>query len=276
MEKDTHLFNYRFMAEIYDKMISESGQISWHKNRKPFILNLAKLYGKNGILNLGCGTGKLSLFLAKNGYKVVGIDLSEPMLQVAQNKMGQLSAEFANNVEFIQGNMVNFSYSQEFSLVTISGGVFCHLMTQEEQIQCFKSIYKHLKEDGILCMDTIWPMMELMVEYKNSEPKRRIFRSSFHLDNGNRIDRYDELNYILESQKLIGKHICYEYNTDGKIIAEHEFPMHLRFTFPSEMRLLFELCGFVIISENSNYTQDPIKYPTRITWVVKKKNKKRS
>jgi hypothetical protein len=72
------------------------------------------------------------------------------------------------------------------------------------------------------------------------------------------------------NQHLLGHEIFYVYDRDGKIQEEHKLPMNLRLTFPSEIRLLFQLCGFKIISESADYSENPIEYPKRIVWVVKK------
>lgn len=273
MDEDPHLFNHQFAAEIYDRMI-ERNYPSFSKPRNQFILDLIKKHQCHKILNLGCGTGNLAIFLGKEGYEVIGLDLSDHMLDIAKSKISNISNDIADRVKFVQGDIINFSLSQKFSLITISGGVFCHLLSQKDQIQCLNLTYKHLDVGGILCMDTIWPKMKKMVDNSDPNQKKRYFNKCFHFGpNNHRLDGYEDLFIDLANQHLLGRQIYYEYNADGKILNEYNLPMNIRLTFPSEMRLLFKLCGFKILNENNGYSSDPIEYGKRIVWSVQKHDK---
>ena len=152
MSEDSHFYNHEFAAKIYDLSLKNM-KAEWFLHRNQFILSLSNQFGKK-ILNLGCGTGELSLFLARHGCKTVGVDLSEYMLEVALKKLEKETKEVQNQLKFEQGDMVSFTFPEKFHIVTISGAVFTHLMSQEEQIECFKTIHRHLDEGGILCLDT--------------------------------------------------------------------------------------------------------------------------
>ena len=74
----------------------------------PFYLKYAKK--QNGkILELGCGTGRVSIELAKNGYFVTGLDLSESMLEIYKNKLNNLSKNIIEKINLINGNMAEFN-----------------------------------------------------------------------------------------------------------------------------------------------------------------------
>lgn len=82
--------SYDVLAEFYDRFNSEIDYPGWAKDISDF-LKASNIPEKASILDIACGTGKMTLELAKKGYSVTGVDLSEEMLSVAQNAMAELS-----------------------------------------------------------------------------------------------------------------------------------------------------------------------------------------
>src|SRR4051794_38434863 len=75
-----------------------------------FFLNLFPLSRGAAILDVGCGTGRHSVELAKRGFKVTGLDLSEGMLKVARRRAEEAGVE----VEFVQRDATDFSFDRSF------------------------------------------------------------------------------------------------------------------------------------------------------------------
>ena len=83
-------------ASVYDKMMSYADYDSWYKFIKT-IIDENGIKGKD-VLDLGCGTGEMSIRLKKAGYSVLGIDISPEMLSIAADKAKEkkLEIHFAN------------------------------------------------------------------------------------------------------------------------------------------------------------------------------------
>src|SRR4051794_32530381 len=97
------------------------------------------------VLDLACGTGELSILLAKSGFNVTGVDLSEDMLMVARDK--SLRAEVS--IDLYEQNMLTLEGLGSYDFVTIFCDSLNYLATPVEVLQTFKNIYEHLNNDGL-------------------------------------------------------------------------------------------------------------------------------
>lgn len=129
------------IAQLYDASVPDwPGEID-------FYLRLAEpVQACDGsVLEIACGTGRVALRLAQQGLRVVGIDLSLEMLQVARRK----SSERAHP-HWIQADMRAFELSEQFELVIIPGHSFQFMLTPADQMACLSCLQRHLKPGGRL------------------------------------------------------------------------------------------------------------------------------
>ncbi|MBM2815264.1 MAG: Methyltransferase type 11 [Ignavibacteria bacterium] len=116
------------------------------------------------ILDIGCGTGRHSIELAKRGYKITGIDLSESLLIRAKQK----AEEFDVQVEFIQYDARNLPFSSEFDLaIMICEGAFPLMETDEMNYLIMQNAAKSLKENGKLIFTTLNGLFPLFHSVKD-------------------------------------------------------------------------------------------------------------
>lgn len=104
------------------------------------------------ILDVGCGTGRHAIELAKRGYQVTGIDLSASQLNRAREK-----AKLENvDVEFIQADARNLTFKNEFDLcIMLCGGAFPLMESDEMNFKILKNISRALKKKGKLIFTTM-------------------------------------------------------------------------------------------------------------------------
>ena len=117
-EYDTH-------AELYDELyLGLPGE-------KEFYASEALKF-PSPILEIGCGTGRITIPVAQVGCDITGIDNSEGLLQVAENKVKNLKA-LAGNIKFVNADMRDFSFDKKFNLTIIPYRAFLHMHTVEDQ-----------------------------------------------------------------------------------------------------------------------------------------------
>ncbi|MFQ6087254.1 MAG: class I SAM-dependent methyltransferase [Candidatus Bathyarchaeia archaeon] len=77
------------------------------------------------MLECGCGTGRVTISLARIGVNIVGIDTSEKMLAIARKKLGREHPEVQQRIKFLKADMRNFQLEERFALSIIPFSTFC-------------------------------------------------------------------------------------------------------------------------------------------------------
>lgn len=153
-------------AETYDKEVftqGTTGEVDFIEKEINF--DKSKL-----ILDIGCGTGRHSIELAKRGYKVTGVDLSENQLNRAKQK-----AETAGvKIDFLQADACNLKYNSEFDVaLSICEGGFPLMETDDKNFSILQSASRSLKENGKLILTTLnglFPLYHQVKDFINENP----------------------------------------------------------------------------------------------------------
>ncbi|MGN6671621.1 MAG: class I SAM-dependent DNA methyltransferase [Candidatus Nucleicultricaceae bacterium] len=144
---------------------------------------------KGSVLDLACGTGRLTIALAKTGRTTFGIDENSLMIERAKMKSQGLS------IDYRQQDMRSFNMGQTFDLITLAGNSFQALLTRGDQDQLFENVYAHLKPDGLFIFNTRNPTPETERSIKNFE-----FWHEFMDPNGTPVQVFGKQRYDSKSQ----------------------------------------------------------------------------
>ncbi|GFH43376.1 SAM-dependent methyltransferase [Lactococcus hodotermopsidis] len=139
--------NYQEFARVYDSIMDDTLYKAWHD------FSLRHLPAKvHDILELACGTGKLSVQFARDGYAVTGLDLSEDMLAIAYNRALD---ELAENIGigFIEGDMRDLSDVGTYDAVTCYSDSICYMPDRAAVQQVFDGVFNSLNAGGTFIFD---------------------------------------------------------------------------------------------------------------------------
>jgi len=136
--------NYGPASKYYD-LFGQKEDIGFYKC-------LALEHGEKA-LELGVGTGRVAVELAKSGVTVWGIDNSKYMIAAAREKVRKESATVQKRIKLILGDMRDFQLKQKFPFTYLASSTFEHLLTTEDQARCLKSIHHVLEAKGTLAFD---------------------------------------------------------------------------------------------------------------------------
>ncbi|QFF99500.1 class I SAM-dependent methyltransferase [Psychrobacillus glaciei] len=136
---------YDRFAFIYDRLMSD---IPYAKYAE-WVQKEAPPSAGTKLVDIGCGTGVLSVQFAKAGYEVLGVDLSEAMLTIAQNR----TVENNTSISFICQSMVELDGVEEMDVAVIAIDSLNYLNTLEEVEQTFHHIFRSLVKGGQLFFD---------------------------------------------------------------------------------------------------------------------------
>ena len=123
---------------------------------RDFYLDLANEYG-GPVLEFGCGTGRITLPLARQGVDVTGLDASHSMLEVLRAKIAKEHESVRRRTRVIEGDFRTHYLGDQFSLVVIPFRPMQHMYTPEDQLAALQNARKHLADDGVLAFDVFNP-----------------------------------------------------------------------------------------------------------------------
>lgn len=105
------------------------------------------------ILELGCGTGAHAEHLVRMGYSVHGIDMSDTMLERAQERSARLPADFRDRLDFSRGNVRDVRKAQAYDIVVSLFHVMSYQETNAEVEAVFRTAAAHLHSGGLFLFD---------------------------------------------------------------------------------------------------------------------------
>jgi SAM-dependent methyltransferase len=252
---------YASIADLYD-------HVTIYRNRADvgFFVAAAKQAG-SPVLELGCGTGRVLLPVARAEVDIVGLDASPSMLDICRRNVEQEPLGVRSHVELVEGDMRRFDLGTTFTLITIPFRPFQHLVTVEEQLSCLESIHRHLRPGGRLILDLFNPSLEALVQPEGVESPPE---SEFITPDGRRVvrrfritarDRANQVNHV----ELIYDITRLDGSTERLV---HAFAMRYLFRFEAEH--LLARAGFVIERLYAGYDGSPFgsSYPGELIFVA--------
>jgi SAM-dependent methyltransferase len=240
-----------FIADYYDESPVVRGRIQ----DVIFYRDAVREYG-DPVLELGCGTGRITMALAEAGKRVTGLVLSERMLERAVQKRGALPVEVRERLHLVQGDMTQFVLGEKFRLVIIPFRPFQHLLEIEQQMDCLECVRKHLAPGGRLILDVFQTDAErmhdpvhmretLITEYKTADGRQ--VRISERLAAFHRAEQRNDVEMIFSIKHKDGK--------QERLV----FAWTLRYFFRYEVEHLLVRCGFRVKAEYGNFDRTPLE-----------------
>lgn len=202
-----------------------------------YVDSLIKRYAKNkkrSILDVGCGTGIHALLFRRKGYRVVGIDKSTEMVNIAKSSVTE-----NDNIEFYTRDSTGFNLDRKFDIVVSLFHVISYHTTNEAFYRCFGNIYKHLNKGGVFIFD-FWYGPAVLTQKPQVKVKKfwgrdtKITRTAIPRININ--ENTVDINY-----EIIIK------NKGSEILEKIEEKHKMRYFFLPELNFMLGQVGFKVI-----------------------------
>ncbi|MBO9129573.1 class I SAM-dependent methyltransferase [Bacillus sp. 165] len=139
--------SYEQFAFLYDELMSDVPYEKWVDFVEQQLQKQQVRAHK--ILDLACGTGNITLPLAKKGYTITGADLSEDMLAVAQQK----ATGEGLSIPFYQQDMTELELPERFDCITIFCDSLNYVLEEQGVQRTFQRVYEHLNTGGLFLFD---------------------------------------------------------------------------------------------------------------------------
>jgi SAM-dependent methyltransferase len=256
---------YQFIAELYDHVVP-------YRERRDVDFFVAAARESGGpVLEVGCGTGRILIPIARAGVDIVGLDLSSSMLAVCRRRLGDESEVVQSKAELVQTDMRGFDLNRRFALVTIPFRPFQHLLTVGDQLSCLHSIHRHLIDGGTLILDLFNPSFDYLAnrpvgEEFGAEPE-------FSMADGRRVIRrhrtvaQDRFNQINDVEILYD--VTHPDGREERLVQA----VRMRYLFRFESEHLLARAGFAVEHLYADYDKSAYgsMYPGELIFVARKR-----
>jgi len=216
-------------AMYFDKIYSD-------KNYKKECDFIQKILSKNKMkrkemLDLGCGTGTHALILAKNGFKITGVDISKTAIELAKKKFKKNKID----AKFLKGDMTTINLKKKFDICISMFSSLCYLTDIPNFTKALKNIHNHLKKDGILIFD-FWNGNVVV----NEKPSIKIKKI---LNNNEKIIRTATPELNIKNQTCSIKYHCI-IKKKSKVLDEFTETHTMRYHFIDDLQQYMRNVGF--------------------------------
>ena len=207
-----------------------------------FYVQQAQQFGPP-VLELACGTGRITLPIAQQGLEIAGIDKSESMLARAKEKTAG-----HDPVTWHLGDIRAFDFGRKFKMIFLPFNSIAHLHDFQSIRACFEAVKKHLDAEGRFIVDFFNPELafltrddeqpRLVSEYPDPDSKNTVV-----LTETNRYDKATQIN-----------HITWHYKIGDRAFTA---ALDMRIFYPQELEALLLYNGFNIENKYGDFDKSP-------------------
>jgi SAM-dependent methyltransferase len=197
----------------------------------PTVDRLVALAGGGRVLELAIGTGRVAVPLVERGVPVTGIELSAPMVARLRDKADEAA------IPVVMGDMATTTAPGEYALVYLVFNTISNLLTQDEQVACFRNAARHLEPGGRF-------VIELWVPDLRRLPPDRAATVEVSEPGYLLVDTYDVLR-----QHVVSHHVRFEESRQASVGRSPH-----RYVWPAELDLMGRLAGFELESRHADWS----------------------
>lgn len=208
------------------------------------------------VLELGCGTGRVLIAMARAGAQVTGLDASAAMLARCRARIAAEDPGVQARVEVHQADARTFSLAHRFALVVAPFRIFQHLTRIDDQLACLAAISRQLAPGGRLIFDVFNPSFAHLVKDRTMEvedtppqamPDGRIIRRAYRVPRVRWVDQVSETEIIY-----------YVAPRAGEPEQRHVQAFEMRWYLRAELEHLLARAGFRIDAIRGDFDGAPL------------------
>lgn len=223
-------------AHIYDGLNTFLSDLQFYKKWLPTNTDAR-------ILELCCGTGRLTIPIVQEGYNICGVDYTPSMLEQAKVK----AAGAGLSIDFIEADIRTLDLQEQFDFIFIPFNSIHHLYRNEDLFRALESVKKHLKDGGLFLLDCFNPNIQYIVE--NEKEQSTI--AEYTTGDGRNVLINQTMRYERATQI---NRIEWHYSINGKFHSIQNLDMRL--FFPQELDSYLKQAGFNILHKFGGFEEE--------------------
>ena len=245
-----------YRPELYDIVTPASfqGDAEWYR---------AKARDSGGpVLELGAGTGRIALGIARDCVHVHALDADPAMLDKLRQNLEKEPGEVKERVQVTVGDMRRFTLGEQFPLIIAPFRAFLHNLTEEDQLACLIRVREHLRPGGCFAFNVFHPSLEYMAHHTGALSGTWRRTATFALADGGCVVRSESTRFDTPRQVLDSQHRFEEYGPDGVLIRTSVHQLHLAYLYPPDLRRLLNCAGFNSVQIAGGFDGRPFERDT--------------
>jgi SAM-dependent methyltransferase len=245
-----------YKPELYDIVTPASfhGDVDWYRRK-------ARECG-GPVLELGAGTGRITLAIAQDGVPVHALDADPAMLDKLRQKLANQPPEVRERVVVMVGDMRMFTLPERFALIIAPFRAFLHNLTEHDQLACLQRVRDHLRPGGRFAFNVFHPSLEIMAHHTGALAGIWRWVGTFPRADGGCIVRSESNRYDTVRQLVDSQHRFEEYEPDGTLARTSLHRLRLAYVYPPDLRRLLKEAGFQSIQIAGGFDGRPFEKDT--------------
>lgn len=242
-----------YNADVYEVMHPGSlqGDVEWYRQ---------KATASGGpVLELGAGTGRITIPVAEAGIRVTALDLDEGMLAKLRDKVAAQPDDVRARISVLQGDMRSFALDEIFALVIIPFRAFLHNLTVDDRLAALKRAHDHLQPGGELAFNVFHPSLEYMSAHAGRQAGTWRWIGTKDLPEGGFVIFSDASRYYTAQQRLRSLIRTEEFSAGGRLVRTHMMRLELAYLYPGDITQLLDRSGFDLIRISGDFTGRPFE-----------------
>lgn len=238
-------------SELYDIIAPQTflGDVEWYRD---------KAVASGGpVLELGAGTGRVTIPIAAAGVPIHALDVDDGMLKRLRSHLEQQEPSTRKRVTPVKASMGDFTLDARFALVIIPFRAFLHNVTERDQLACLGCVRRHLQPGGRLAFNVFHPSLEFMAQHAG--PLAGVWRwtDTRDLPDGRQLvvseaNRYDTVRQIVYS-----RHRYEIYSAKGELERTFLNTLDLAYLYRGDVLRLLEAAGFIDVQITGGFDGRP-------------------
>ncbi len=224
---------------------SARGDVEWY---------LQKAVESGGpVLELGAGTGRVTVPIAHAGVHVTALDLDARMLEKLRAKIAGLPDDVRRRVAIHHADMREFALSEKFALVAIPFRAFLHNLTFADQLATLKCAHRHLRAAGELAFNVFHPSLEFMAARAGPLTGTWRWTGTRELPEGRFVTYSESSRYDTVQQRAHSMIRSEEFDADGALRRTQMMRLELAYLYPADIKRLLEQAGFHLVRISGDF-----------------------
>jgi SAM-dependent methyltransferase len=227
-----------YQPDLYDVVTAPTlqGDVEWYCDK-------ARLSG-GPVLELGAGTGRVTLPMAATGVSVHALDADGGMLAVLRSKVAAQPPDVQTRVTVVHGDMRTFDLAERFALIACPFRAFLHNLTEADQLACLSQVRQHLRPTGRFAFNVFHPSLTFMAQHTGALAGAWRWRGTHDRPAGGWVVVSEATRYDTVIQRLHGLQRYEVYRQDGTLERTSMFRVELAYLYPSDIQRLLRAAGF--------------------------------